>query len=124
MFSSMADLRLTQLASQAFDQLPQPMMTPAEAYEKLVKGEMEYNALPRTADQNTGRIAATGIVPYPPGIPLLMPGESMSPDAGGTSPALNYLNGLEEFDRRFPGFSHDTHGIMVENGEYRMMFLK
>ncbi len=54
------------------------------------------------------RIVATGIVPYPPGIPLLAPGERTGRQSG---PVLQYLLTLQEFDKRFPGFEHDTHGI-------------
>ncbi|MBT2339870.1 hypothetical protein J7E36_12020 [Pseudomonas fluorescens] len=38
---------------------------------KLVRNDIEKVTL----EQAAGRIAATAIVPYPPGIPLLMPGE-------------------------------------------------
>jgi arginine/lysine/ornithine decarboxylase len=124
MFRSMSDLRLAQLASAAFEQLPRATMSPTAAYEKLVRGEVESRTLAQAADPNIGCIAATGIVPYPPGIPLLMPGESMLPGTQDPSPALNYLKGLEAFDRHFPSFSHDTHGIEMENGLYRMMCLK
>ncbi len=51
---------------------------------------------------------ATSVVPYPPGIPMLMPGESTGPDDG---PYLSYLRALQEWDARFPGFGHDTHGV-------------
>ncbi len=59
-------------------------------------------------------------MPYPPGIPLLMPGENAGP-AGG--PVLGYLKALEAYDRRFPGFAHDTHGVEVEDGTYRVYCL-
>jgi lysine decarboxylase/arginine decarboxylase len=124
MFRSMAELRLTQLASEAFAQLPRPLMDPAAAYEKLVRGEVESRSLALAADPKIGCVAATGIVPYSPGIPLFMPGESMSPGPEAGSPALDYLKGMEEFDRRFPSFRHDTHEVEVEDGEYRMMCLK
>ncbi len=48
------------------------------------------------------------VVPYPPGIPVLMPGECVG-DTGG--PQLGYLAALEAFDKRFPGFEHDIHGV-------------
>jgi lysine decarboxylase/arginine decarboxylase len=67
------------------------------------------------------RIVATGVVPYPPGIPLLMPGESAGPIEG---PHLSYLRALEEWDRRFPGFEHDTHGVDRGEGDYRVCCLK
>jgi arginine decarboxylase len=68
-----------------------------------------------------GRTVATGVVPYPPGIPLLMPGENAG---DGDGPFLGYLKALEAFDRRFPGFAHDTHGVEAEDGVYRIACLK
>jgi lysine decarboxylase/arginine decarboxylase len=61
------------------------------------------------------RTVAVGVVPYPPGIPLLMPGEQTGDDNG---PWLGYLQALQDFDRRFPGFEHDTHGVESIDGEY------
>ena len=54
------------------------------------------------------RTATVMVVPYPPGIPILMPGESAGAADG---PLLEYLAALEAFDRRFPGFEHDIHGV-------------
>jgi Arginine/lysine/ornithine decarboxylases len=66
-------------------------------------------------------LSQPGIVPYPPGIPLLAPGEKTGPKSG---PVLQYLLSLQDFDRRFPGFEHDTHGIESVKGEYMMICLK
>jgi arginine/lysine/ornithine decarboxylase len=92
-------------------------MTYAETYSHLVRGDVEHLPLAKAKD----RVIATGIVPYPPGIPLLAPGEKVG---GKNEPVLQYLSVLEAFDRRFPGFEHDTHGIECEKGEYRMYCLK
>lgn len=54
--------------------LPEIAIKPADAYDRLVRGEVE--AVP--IDQLQGRIAAVMLVPYPPGIPLIMPGERFS----------------------------------------------
>ena len=54
-------------------------------------------------------------------IPLLMPGESAGPEDG---PYLSYLRALEEWDRQFPGFEHDTHGVDCQDGRYRVSCLK
>lgn len=59
--------------------------------------------------------------PDPPGIPLIMPGENAGPADG---PALGYLKALEGFDRQFPAFEHDSHGVEVENGKYYVTVLK
>jgi len=116
-FTAMKKTKTTAAMSRAFGTLPKAVFSPVEAYEKLVKGEVEQVTLEAAA----GRIAATGIVPYPPGIPLLMPGENAGPSDG---PLLAYLKALESFDKSFPGFTHDTHGIESEAGEYRMLVLK
>jgi arginine decarboxylase len=54
------------------------------------------------------RTATVMVVPYPPGIPILMPGESSGAADG---PLLEYLSMLEAFDKHFPGFEHDIHGV-------------
>ena len=117
MFSSMKTLQTTHLLSAGFSVLPRPDMSPTEAYENLVRGNTERVGLSDMA----GRTVATGVVPYPPGIPLLMPGENAGPADG---PLLGYLRALEAFDARFPGFGHDTHGVENEDGQYIITCLK
>ena len=98
----------------AFSALPEQALLPAEAYEHVVLGTVERVRLAELAERTT----AVGIVPYPPGIPLLMPGERTGP-AG--SPWLSYLAALESFDRRFPGFEHETHGVRTVGGDYTVL---
>ena len=62
-------------------------MTPSAAYQHLVRDEIEHVPLEELAD----RVLATSVVPYPPGIPMLMPGEATGPDDG---PYLGYLRAL------------------------------
>jgi arginine decarboxylase len=99
------------LQAQAFSRLPQQTMTNADAYAHVVRGTIEPTRLADVA----GRTVAVGVVPYPPGIPLLMPGESAG---GADEPFIGYLRALEEFDRRFPGFEHDLHGVEHVAGDY------
>ncbi|WP_242487994.1 Orn/Lys/Arg family decarboxylase [Pseudomonas sp. TH31] len=113
MFVAMTELRTTETMSRAFSTLPVPDLSPVMAYEQLVRGNVESVPL----DQLAGRTVATGVVPYPPGIPLLMPGENAGAADG---PLLGYLKALEDYDRRFPGFTHDTHGVEVDEGRYRV----
>ena len=69
-----------------------------------------------------GRTVATGVVPYPPGIPLMMPGEM---PVRLTALCSGYLKvAVKAFDRRFPGFTHDTHGVEVNNGDYEILCIK
>ncbi|RQR49919.1 arginine decarboxylase [Burkholderia sp. Bp9125] len=117
MFNAMSDLKTTEMMSRGFSTLPKPDFSPAEAFERLVHNEIEMLEL----SEMEGRTVATGVVPYPPGIPLLMPGENAGPSDG---PLLGYLKALEQFDLRFPGFTHDTHGVEVEDGVYRIACIK
>lgn len=117
MFKTMADLGTTKAMAEAFAVLPHPDMSPVEAYENLVKNNIESVKIDDMAD----RTVATGVVPYPPGIPLLMPGENAGPADG---PLLGYLKALQGFDRKFPGFTHDTHGVEIENGDYYVLCIK
>ncbi|NRQ17012.1 Orn/Lys/Arg family decarboxylase [Ensifer sesbaniae] len=116
MFTAMDQLKTTASMATAFSVLPHPDLSPVRAYERLVRGEVEQVPL----DQLAGRTVATGVVPYPPGIPLLMPGENAGAADG---PVLGYLKALEAYDLRFPGFTHDTHGVEVEGGFYRVYCL-
>ena len=111
------DHRMCDLLQKAFALLPEPAITYADTYSRLVRGEVEHLPLAKAKD----RIIATGIVPYPPGIPLLAPGERTG---RLNEPVLQYLSCLEAFDRRFPGFEHDTHGIENVNGDYMMYCIK
>lgn len=118
MYQTMKELGTTKALSAGFSVLPQPDLTPVEAYEQLVKNNIESLKL----DEMPGRTVATGVVPYPPGIPLLMPGENAGPADG---PLLGYLKALEAFDRKFPGFTHDTHGVETDaEGNYEILCLK
>jgi len=91
----------------AFNNLPEPVLSPRETFARLVRGEVEH--VP--ASQLKNRILAVQVVPYPPGIPILMPGERFGEK---TRAVGDYLLGLEAFDRQFPGFGHDTHGVEVK----------
>jgi len=117
MFSAMKTLKTTAAMSNGFSTLPVPDLSPVQAYEQLVRGNIESVKL----DQMAGRTVATGVVPYPPGIPLLMPGENAGAVDG---PALGYLKSLEAFDRLFPGFTHDSHGVEVIDGDYHVLCIK
>lgn len=87
--------------------LPELAMKPADAYDKLVRGEVE--AVPIAALE--GRIAAVMLVPYPPGIPLIMPGERFTAQ---TRSILDYLTFAQRFAMQFPGFDADVHGLQHE----------
>ncbi|MCX4632506.1 Orn/Lys/Arg decarboxylase N-terminal domain-containing protein [Streptomyces sp. NBC_01443] len=99
----------------AFQQLPEPVAPPRRCYQQLIRGGTQRLRLAEAA----GRVAAAMVTVTPPGIPVLMPGESVGAPDG---PLLRYLGALEAFDRAFPGFHSEAHGVTIdpENGDYRI----
>ncbi|THA57883.1 Orn/Lys/Arg decarboxylase N-terminal domain-containing protein [Streptomyces sp. A1136] len=97
----------------AFQQLPEPVAPPQHCYQQLIR---EGTRRMRLADA-AGHIAAAMVTVTPPGIPVLMPGEAVGTPDG---PLLRYLYALEAFDRRFPGFHSEAHGVTIdpETGDY------
>ncbi|OLS63281.1 Orn/Lys/Arg family decarboxylase [Pseudomonas putida] len=93
-----------------YTRLPEAVMKPSMAYDKLVRGDVE--AVP--IEQLLGRVAAVMLVPYPPGIPLIMPGERFTE---ATRSILDYLAFARAFDTGFPGFVADVHGLQHEEIE-------
>jgi arginine decarboxylase len=87
MFGFIKDLNLNLLHKEVFSVLPEAAMTPSEAYTLLVHNEMESVAVGGIID----RVVAIGVVPYPPGIPLFMPGEKVGKTG---SPHQKYLETL------------------------------
>ncbi|MGI5479187.1 Orn/Lys/Arg decarboxylase N-terminal domain-containing protein [Streptomyces lavendofoliae] len=97
----------------AFQQLPEPVAPPQRCYQQLIRGGTERLRL----SEASGRVAAAMVTVTPPGIPVLMPGESTGAPEG---PLLRYLGALEAFDRAFPGFHSEAHGVTVDpaTGDY------
>jgi arginine decarboxylase len=87
--------------------LPEMATRPAETYDKLVRGRVESVEI----DKLMGRTLAVMVVPYPPGIPVIMPGERIT---AATKSIQNYLLYAREFDQKFPGFETDIHGLRFE----------
>lgn len=101
----------------AFAELPEIAMLPRDAYNKIVKKEVELIPSSKLA----GRIAANSLIPYPPGIPLIMSGERFG---DSNSVQIEYLKALEKWDSTFPGFEHETEGAEKINGEYCVLCVK
>ena len=117
MFAQLRESQQTHWLAQAFSTLPTPVMTPSAAYQHLVRDNIEHVPL----DDLANRVLATSVVPYPPGIPMLMPGEQTGANDG---PYLGYLRALWSWDRRFAGFGHDTHGVENRDGTYYVQCVK
>src|SRR5258705_6209653 len=71
MFAQLRDTRQTHWLAEAFSTLPAPVMTPAAAYQRLVRNRIEH----RPPDRLAAPGAPAGVVPYPPGTPMLRPGQ-------------------------------------------------
>lgn len=108
MHEKMHELDLMKHINDAVNTDPEPVMTPAAAYQKVLRYKAEHIRL----NDFSGRIAASMLVPYPPGIPVLMPGERM-PE--GDKGIIGYLRALQEFDKCFPGFEHEIQGVNVDD---------
>ncbi len=107
MHGFLKDADISDVLVNVFADLPVPEMTPADAYAKLVRGEVEEVAV----EEMDGRTAAVMLVPYPPGIPILMPGERAD---SSKDRILDFLIMLQNFDLRFPGFDHEIHGVEMK----------
>ncbi|MDV2856414.1 arginine/lysine/ornithine decarboxylase [Oceanimonas smirnovii] len=81
-----------------------PAMKPAEAFAKMAHKDIERVPL----DELAGRTTAVMVAPYPPGIPLLIPGEVFN------DTIISYLRFAREFNQRFPGFETYIHGLVAE----------
>jgi arginine decarboxylase len=81
-----------------------PAMKPTDAFAKMAHRKMDRVPI----DDLEGRITAVLLTPYPPGIPLLIPGERFN------KVIVNYLKFAREFNEKFPGFEADNHGLVKE----------
>ncbi|HEX7689022.1 MAG TPA: arginine/lysine/ornithine decarboxylase [Burkholderiaceae bacterium] len=85
-----------------------PAMKPSEAYARIAHRDTERVAI----DDLEGRITTSLLTPYPPGIPLLIPGERFN------RKILAYLQFARAFNERFPGFDTDVHGLVIEEDSF------
>jgi arginine decarboxylase len=88
-----------------------PAMRPTDAFSRMAHREIDRVPI----DELEGRITSVLLTPYPPGIPLLIPGERFN------ATIVRYLKFARDFNERFPGFETDIHGLVKEasNGSVR-----
>ncbi|MGE5154304.1 MAG: Orn/Lys/Arg decarboxylase N-terminal domain-containing protein [Bdellovibrio bacteriovorus] len=84
-----------------------PAMKPADAFARMAHREIERVEI----DDLEGRVTAILLTPYPPGIPLLIPGERFN------ATIVRYLRFARAFNDQFPGFETDIHGLVKEQVE-------
>ncbi|MGA8391455.1 MAG: lysine decarboxylase, partial [Burkholderiaceae bacterium] len=83
-----------------------PAMKPADAYAHIAHRDTERVEI----DHLEGRVTVGLVTPYPPGIPLLIPGEVFN------RKIVDYLKFAREFNTQCPGFETDIHGLVEEEG--------
>jgi len=91
----------------------QPAMKPSDAFAKMAHDEIERVEI----DRLEGRITAVLLTPYPPGIPLLIPGERFN------RTIVDYLKFARDFNRQFPGFETDIHGLVADEADGKRYFV-
>ncbi|MES2887089.1 MAG: lysine decarboxylase, partial [Pseudomonadota bacterium] len=80
----------------------EPAMKPSDAYAHIAHRKTERVSI----DQLEERITTSLLTPYPPGIPLLVPGERFN------KKIVDYLRFTRTFNAAFPGFDTDVHGLV------------
>jgi len=116
MWAHMKKSRQGHWQAQAYASLPKPQMTPRRAFQRLMAGAAEKVPLSKMAN----RVVAVGVIPYPPGIPIVMPGENVGAADG---PWLTYLRTLQEYGHLFPGFAKEVEGTEERDGVYHIYCL-
>ncbi len=81
-----------------------PAMKPSDAFAHIALRKTERVEI----DDLEGRITVGLVTPYPPGIPLLIPGEVFN------RKIVDYLKFSREFNAKCPGFETDIHGLVEE----------
>ncbi len=89
-----------------------PAMRPTDAWSKLAHRKIERVDI----DALEGRITAMLVTPYPPGIPLLIPGEKFNKNI------VDYLRFARAFNEQFPGFETDIHGLVKEKKDGKVRY--
>lgn len=90
----------------------EPAMRPADAWARLAHREIDRVEI----DQLEGRVTSVLLTPYPPGIPLLIPGERFN------AIIVRYLKFAKTFNQKFPGFDTDIHGLVADETNRRSRY--
>jgi arginine decarboxylase len=90
----------------------EPAMRPGDAWARLAHREIDRVEI----DQLEGRITCVLLTPYPPGIPLLIPGERFN------ATIVRYLKFAKSFNQKFPGFDTDIHGLVADETSRRSRY--
>ena len=95
---------IARLTTEVYQSDLQPAMKPSDAYAYIAHRKTERVEI----DHLEGRITVGLVTPYPPGIPLLIPGEVFN------KKIVEYLKFAREFNVHCPGFETDIHGLVEQ----------
>ena len=95
---------VARLTTAAYTSEMVPVLPPSDASAAIADEAVERVNI----DRLEGRISAVLLTPYPPGIPLLIPGERFNREI------CDYLKFTRRFNNQHPGFESDIHGLVVE----------
>lgn len=98
----------------AEDHFPKAALTGRSAHQAFLKGERERVPLPKAK----GRVSLEMILPYPPGITVLEPGEVW------TDEVLSYFLFLQKYSSTFPDFSPEILGVHGNGNDAYVWVLK
>lgn len=98
----------------AEDHFPKAALTGRSAHQAFLKGARERVPLPKAK----GRVSLEMILPYPPGITVLEPGEVW------TDEVLSYFLFLQKYSSTFPDFSPEILGVHGNGNDAYVWVLK
>lgn len=84
-----------------------------EANQDLIRGNYESVSLEQAID----RTAVEGLIPYPPGIMCVAPGEKFTQDV------IRYLLAVEDLTVKYPEFSPHIQGVHTDDNSSSMVIL-
>jgi len=103
---------IARLITEMYTSIMEPAMTPADAFARMAHRDIDRVEI----DHLEGRITSVLLTPYPPGIPLLIPGERFN------KTIVQYLKFAREFNAGFPGFEADIHGLVEAKIDGKLMY--
>ena len=95
---------IARLTTEVYQSDLEAAMKPSDAYANIAHRSTERVEI----DHLEGRITVGLVTPYPPGIPLLIPGEVFN------KKIVDYLKFAREFNAQCPGFETDIHGLVEQ----------
>ena len=98
---------IAKLTTQMYLSDMEPAMKPADAFSSVSRRKTDRVPI----NELEGRITTSLLTPYPPGIPLLVPGERFN------KTIVKYLKFARDFNKSFPGFEADIHGLVSKRNK-------